>query len=81
MPEALFHGVLDHGAGTGGRTPMTRRSADFESQPALILSAPFITFTGACEFLAFYLVRFGDVISHPVGQSLGRETAPVWHLL
>ena len=81
MPEALVPRGFGPCCRDGGRTPMTRRSADFESQPALILSAPFITFTGACEFLAFCLVRFGDVVSHPVGQSLGRETAPVWHLL
>ena len=38
--KLLSYAALGYGAGTGGRTPMTRRSADFEGIEAIYVQLP-----------------------------------------
>ena len=46
------------GAGRGSRTPKTRRSADFESNPFIFQTTYFLLFAFACKLSSRRAVRF-----------------------
>jgi len=61
------------GAGRGSRTPKTRRSADFESNPFIFQTTHFLCFAKTCGEPRVRLVRSCKGLLRADGQGLGRQ--------